>query len=505
MGFLSNLWGNQPVAAPPPPAPAPAPSGGLFGSSFGANAPAPPPSLYTTIAGQEDGNGNIIEHSGYTIPNWLKDQGATYLPGGGFGGNTSFLLGDNVYTGQYSSGNPDGGIGGSYVGDMYKYKYGDEAKQGFAGFGSALNGTDYEKLDQMGNVTGSGKWEGISDKGHLGELVVALVGAALGGVAMSGAGAAGSAAAGAGEGAAALGAGEAAAGAGGTFGAGGLGTGSLTGGSYGLGTTLGGAAGSTYGGAAIGSGLGTAGALGAGAAGAAGAGSAAAGGSTLSSLMSNPLFKTALTSILGGAGGGGGGGNGSNMTQGNGTGGGGAGGLAPWLIGLNDAYQQNNAGDKMLQWMNGQQAKVDNLYNPGTAEYNALWDEMSRKDAAAGRNSQYGPRSVDLAGRIAQIKADNTTRMTTGLARGYSDALTQKANGLSIPGIASILGGQSQGGGANTVQNLTSLLGLLGGGGDNGSFWGMGNPSYDDSPTASNEDIWNQINGGDYDFSEWWN
>jgi hypothetical protein len=247
MGFLSNLWGNQPVAAPPPPAPAPAPSGlfgsnfgmapapapapanawvgenyippapqpaaspvaappsGLFGSnSFGVQAPAAPSSMFTTVAGQEDGNGNIIEHSGYTIPNWLKDQGATYLPGGGFGGNTSFLLGDNVYTGQYSAGNPDGGIGGGYVGDMYKYKYGDEAKQGFAGFGSALNGTDYEKLDQSGNTIGSGKWEGISDKGHLGELVVALVGAALGGVAMSGAGAAGSAAAGAGEGAAPL-------------------------------------------------------------------------------------------------------------------------------------------------------------------------------------------------------------------------------------------------------------------------------------------------------------
>jgi recombinational DNA repair protein RecT len=82
----------------------------------------------------------------------------------------------------------------------------------------------------------------------------------------------------------------------------------------------------------------------------------------------------------------------------------------------------------MLDYLKTQQAKVDNLYSPGSSEYNTLWDTMSRKDAAAGRMSQYGPRSVDLGARIAQIKADNTVRMTTGIGSLYKNALDQEAS-----------------------------------------------------------------------------
>jgi hypothetical protein len=93
-----------------------------------------------------------------------------------------------------------------------------------------------------------------------------------------------------------------------------------------------------------------------------------------------------------------------------------------------DYKNQRDSSKEMLDYLKGQQAKIDGLYAPGSNEYNALWSELSRKDAAAGRNSQAGPRSVDLAARIAQIKADQTTRMTTGIGALYKNSLDQKAS-----------------------------------------------------------------------------
>jgi hypothetical protein len=93
-----------------------------------------------------------------------------------------------------------------------------------------------------------------------------------------------------------------------------------------------------------------------------------------------------------------------------------------------DFAGQRKASSDMLDYLKSQQAKVDGLYAPGSNEYNTLWDQMSRKDAAAGRNSQYGPRSVDLASQIAKIKADNTVRMTTGIGSLYKNALDQEAS-----------------------------------------------------------------------------
>lgn len=162
--------------------------------------------------------------------------------------------------------------------------------------------------------------------------------------------------------------------------------------------------------------------------------------------------------------------------------------------GVNDAFQQNRSSSDMRSWLNSQQSKIDNLYNPGTPEYNALWDEMSRKDAAAGRNSQYGPRSVDLAARIAQIKADNTTRFTTGTSKALADALNQRAgafSGLSAAGQR-LASGNSIGDLLNSLRGISP--GNLGGIGVNGSGTGI------TGGTLSNADIENMINGGGFDF-----
>jgi hypothetical protein len=139
--------------------------------------------------------------------------------------------------------------------------------------------------------------------------------------------------------------------------------------------------------------------------------------------------------------------------------------------GLYDMNQQDRAANNMLTYLQGRQQMNDNMYNPGTPEYNALWDQMSRKDAAAGRNSQYGPRSVDLAARVAQLKMDANTKMTTGIGNFMANAYNQRA------GSASGLMGALQNGG---LANLTRLLGGGGSGGVNvpgGGSGGGGNLS----------------------------
>jgi hypothetical protein len=81
----------------------------------------------------------------------------------------------------------------------------------------------------------------------------------------------------------------------------------------------------------------------------------------------------------------------------------GPGGLAAGALGARAQAQRGQAQMDRFNQVNGQ---INNMYAPGSPEYNSLWQEMSRKDAAAGRNSQYGPRSVDLAGKIAGIKGN---------------------------------------------------------------------------------------------------
>ncbi len=181
-----------------------------------------------------------------------------------------------------------------------------------------------------------------------------------------------------------------------------------------------------------------------------------------------------------------GGGSGSSSTGGGSdTGGVDLSSILQGLGGVWDYNNQNNASNDMLAYLKERQGINDNMYKPGSDEYNALWDEMSRKDAAAGRNSQYGPRSVDLAARIAQLKMDANTRMTTGIGGLYKDAINQGAG--SNAGIMSALGAMAGGGG--TGMNLGSLFNLLSRNG--GSFSGDGTNAYDGSTgfgTGSNYD-----------------
>lgn len=161
-------------------------------------------------------------------------------------------------------------------------------------------------------------------------------------------------------------------------------------------------------------------------------------------------------------------------------------------IGAYDYKQQKEASDNMMNWLKERQAINDNMYKPGSTEYNALWDEMSRKDAAAGRNSQYGPRSVDLAARIAQLKMDNNTRLTGAIANNMAAANNQNARAASSleTALGSLLAPKATNGGSYDSSLITLINNLL-----NGS----------DGTTVSAED-WNDLGDGLplENLDEWW-
>lgn len=139
-----------------------------------------------------------------------------------------------------------------------------------------------------------------------------------------------------------------------------------------------------------------------------------------------------------------------------------ASGLAGVLGGMYGNNQQQKASNDMLNYLKSRQQMNDNMYAPGTPEYNALFDKMSAQDAAAGRNSQYGTRSIDLAAKIAQLKMDANTRLTGQIARNYGDALNQKAGAYSnIMGpLGQLLGNPQAIGGISNLLNGIGSNGL---------------------------------------------
>lgn len=315
-----------------------------------------------------------------------------------------------------------------------------------------MNGMTFDDYDQSGKHTYTGTANNFKKDNMFMDTILPMlmVAGPFAGMMMGGAGAAGAAGAGAADAAAMYGVAPGM-GAGGTAATGGGGLASLFGG----------------GGASAGGGL----------------------SRMLSQLGSTggKLLSTGLSSILGGGGNDGGGG----MN------------LGPFLAGGVDAYKQGDAADKMLSWLNSQSGKMEGYMNPNSPEYSAMWEAMSRKDAAAGRNSQYGPRTADFLAKVADAKAGNTLRFTTGTSRAYADALNQDAG--KYTGLLSALGNQSGG-----TQNLSSILGSLFGG--SGSVDTSDWSDFGGSDLPSNDDLWEMINGGGgfelpdgtFDISDWW-
>lgn len=71
---------------------------------------------------------------------------------------------------------------------------------------------------------------------------------------------------------------------------------------------------------------------------------------------------------------------------------------------LYDMYAKNKMAEAQKGMYNQNRADIMNTYAPGSPEYNLLAQQMARKDAVSGRNSQYGARANDLAATIAKLR-----------------------------------------------------------------------------------------------------
>lgn len=72
--------------------------------------------------------------------------------------------------------------------------------------------------------------------------------------------------------------------------------------------------------------------------------------------------------------------------------------LAKTGLGAYQQYQQQQA-------QNAYRDQISNIFSPGGAYAQQMAQTLGRQDAAAGRNSQYGTRSVQLAAALAQAQA----------------------------------------------------------------------------------------------------
>lgn len=81
---------------------------------------------------------------------------------------------------------------------------------------------------------------------------------------------------------------------------------------------------------------------------------------------------------------------------------------------LYDMYAKNKMAKDQENLYNQNRADILNMYRPGSPEAVAMEREMARKDAAAGRNSQYGVRAADFAGNVAKFRSNALSNLSTG-------------------------------------------------------------------------------------------
>lgn len=110
---------------------------------------------------------------------------------------------------------------------------------------------------------------------------------------------------------------------------------------------------------------------------------------------------------------------------------------------IGQIYQGNKAQDAYKDLANS----MTNNFAPGSAYEQTLRKQLERKDAAAGRRSQYGPREVELQAQLAKLQS--------GQGQTLMDLIGKSNSGL---------GTQLQGG-MMGLNNLMDLYKLFGGGG----------------------------------------
>lgn len=100
---------------------------------------------------------------------------------------------------------------------------------------------------------------------------------------------------------------------------------------------------------------------------------------------------------------------------------------------LYDMYAKNQMAKRQEALYNQNRADIMNTYAPGSPEYNLLKQEMERKDAAAGRNSQYGTRANELAGTIAKLRLGALGNMQTGQNALFNTSMGNQYGMMNTP------------------------------------------------------------------------
>jgi hypothetical protein len=108
-------------------------------------------------------------------------------------------------------------------------------------------------------------------------------------------------------------------------------------------------------------------------------------------------------------------------------------GLTPMqgLGSLYDMMSKKKMGNAQMDRYNQINSQIDNSYLPGSPEYEQMRRELAAKDAAAGRNSQYGNRAVQLQAAIAKIKGDQRNAAMGGQNALFNQGLQNENTGLS--------------------------------------------------------------------------
>ncbi len=145
---------------------------------------------------------------------------------------------------------------------------------------------------------------------------------------------------------------------------------------------------------------------------------------------------------------------------------GGMGGTTNWggllngaIQGLGSMYMGRNQANQAGQALQS----LNDLYSPNSPYAQAMRQTLARKDAAAGRNSQYGPREAQLMAMLAQAHGKNLT------SPGYGNLMGMQQRGQNM-GLTTLIGlmqkGQPLNGIANQAGNYIGqgLQGLFGGG-----------------------------------------
>lgn len=91
-----------------------------------------------------------------------------------------------------------------------------------------------------------------------------------------------------------------------------------------------------------------------------------------------------------------------------------AGGLAQAYLNNKSAQDAKGVNQQMTSGVNQQ---LQDMFGPDSAYAQQMRQELARKDAAAGRRSQYGPREVELQARLAEMRA----RSQPGLMNAYTN------------------------------------------------------------------------------------